>query len=95
MLQENGSLINEKEKVSEILNDFYVNIVEHTTSMSAQTYDYSNCCTIDKKIDKIIHNFREYPSILKIKEKHHDPEKFTISVAQKGNFKLLKSLNSS
>ena len=37
MLQENGSLTKEKEKVSEILNDFYVNIVEHTTGMSAQT----------------------------------------------------------
>ena len=36
MLQENGSLIKEKEKVSEVLNDFYVNIVEHTTGMVAQ-----------------------------------------------------------
>ena len=52
MLQENGSLIKEKEKVSEILNDLFVNIVEHTTGMSAQTYDYSNCCTIDKKLTK-------------------------------------------
>ena len=66
MLQENGSLI--KEKVSEILNDFYVNIVEHSTGMSAQTYDYLNCCTMDQKIDKIIHNFQEHPSMLKIKE---------------------------
>ena len=96
MLQENGSLIKEKEKVSETLNDFYVNIVEHTTGMSAQTYDYSNCCTTDKKIDKIIDNFREHPSILKIKEKHQDPKRFTMSLAQKGNiFKLLKSLDSS
>ena len=69
MLQENGSLIKEKEKVSEILNDFYVNIEEHTTGMSARTYDYSNCCTIDQKIDKISHNFPEHPSILKIKRK--------------------------
>ena len=94
MLQENGSLIIEKGKVSEILNDFYVNIAEHTTGMSAQTCDCSNRCTIDKKNDKIIHYFLEHPSILKIKERHQDPEKFAISLAQKGNiFKLLKSLN--
>ena len=31
MLQENGSLMKVKEKVSENLNDFYVNIVQHST----------------------------------------------------------------
>ena len=64
MLQEKGSLIKEKEMVSEVLNNFHINIVEHTIDMAAQTYDCSNCCTVDKKIDKNIHNFREHSSIL-------------------------------
>ena len=96
MLQENGSLRKEKEMVSEVLNNFNVNIVEHTIDMAAQTYYCSNCSTVDKKIDKIIHNFRERSSILEFKERNQDPQKFTRSLAQKGNiFKLLKSLNSS
>ena len=31
ILEENGDLVKDKEKVSEILNNFYINIVEKTT----------------------------------------------------------------
>ena len=68
MLQENGSLIIEKGKVSEILNDFYVNIAEHTTGMSAQTCDCSNRCTIDKKKTKLSIISESIPVFLKLKK---------------------------
>ena len=86
-------LIKEK-KVSEVLNNFYFPVVENTTGMAAQTYDYSNCCSIDQNVDKIIHNSESIPVFIKFKERHKE-EKFTIILAQKGNiFNLLKSLNS-
>ena len=71
ILKESDDLIIDDNKISEILNQQYVNIVEISTG-SAPTnlgdFDITNKESIIEYINKIISHFQEHPSIKIIKE---------------------------
>ena len=61
-------------KISEILNDHYINIVENTSGnlpLNLADFDLSSKESINQYIDKIISHYKEHLSILKINE-HFD-----------------------
>ena len=56
-------------KISEILDDHYINIVENTSGNSPLNlgdFDLSSKESINQYIDKIISHYKEHPSIFKI-----------------------------
>ena len=78
ILEENGNLIKDNKELSEIFNNFYVNIVESTTGKKPMASNLPSNCSHDEELDHIIRQFNNHPSILKIKEKHPCPSVFFI-----------------
>ena len=68
ILDENGELIKDNREVSEILNNFYINIVEQTTGMKPSQDSFSKTDSVDEQLDIIIEKYKAHPSILKIKD---------------------------
>ena len=68
-LKENGKMISDKKEVAEILNNYFMESVEN---LEVERYLPINNIEVDKnldEIDKIVKQFQDHPSILKIKEK--------------------------
>ena len=69
-------MISDKKEVAEILNNFYMESVEN---LEVERYLPNNNLAIDEnldKIDKIVKQFQNHPSILKINENVKIEEKF-------------------
>ena len=72
ILYENSEFISDEKDVAEVLNDFYINIVEQTTGetpVSFSAKSESNSGSDDIQI--IIDRYESHPSILQIKEQMH------------------------
>ena len=54
LLNENGELIKDNSEVSEILNDFFINIVEQTTGMKPSQDSFSKTDSVDEQLNIII-----------------------------------------
>ena len=73
ILYENSEFISDEKDVAEVLNDFYINIVEQTTGeipVSFSAKSESNSGSDDIQI--IIDRYESHPSILQIKEQMND-----------------------
>ena len=69
-----GELVNDKKKVANEFNNYFINIIENSTGKSLNTY------TIDPDkdiIDQIINSYKNHPSILLIKEKMKENPELT------------------
>ena len=76
-LNENGKIISDKKEVAELLNNYFMESVE---KLEVERYLPTNNINIDDesldKIDKIVKQFQNHPSILKINENVKIEEKF-------------------
>ena len=69
-LEENGTLVNDEKILVEIFNNYYVNIVEHTTGVAPLVLgDPSNPEMDNSSVRTIIDVYKNHPIILKIKDK--------------------------
>ena len=66
-------------EVSEILNDFYINIVEQTTGMKPSQDSFSKTDSVDEQLDIIIEKYKAHPSIQKIKDNNPFLRHFPLS----------------
>ena len=62
MLEENDHLIKDEKKISNLFNDFFVNVIELSTGKKPTTSGK------DKSLEKIISNYKDHPSIKSIEE---------------------------
>ena len=67
ILDENGDLIKDEENISEILNDFYINIVEKTTGKKPVILNSASTISADEEIDIINRKYDNHPSIRELK----------------------------
>ena len=81
ILDENGKLIRDNGEVSQILNNFYVNIIEQTTGMKPSQDSFSKTDSVDEQLDIIIEKYKEYPSIQKIKDNNPFLSHFSLPCA--------------
>ena len=94
ILDENGELVQDNREVSEILNYFYINIVEQTTGMKLSQGSFSKTDSIDEQLDIIIEKYKAHPSIQKIKDNNPFLSHFSLSCATEDMIlRILLSLN--
>ena len=94
ILEENGDLIKDKENISDILNDFYINIVEKTTGKKPLILNSASTVSADKEIDIINRKYDNHPSIRKIKEIVSQYSQFSLSYATEDTIlRILLSLD--
>ena len=94
ILDENGEIIKDNREVSEILNNFYVNIVEQTTGMKPSQGSFSKTDSVDEQLDIIIEKYKAHPSIQKIKDNNPFLSHFSLSCATEDMIlRILLSLN--
>ena len=87
MLEENDDLIKDDKKISNLFNDFFVNIIERSTGKKPAT------SSKDKSLEEIISTYKDHPSIKSIKEQLKGTG-FTMPTANEENiYKILVSLN--
>ena len=61
ILDENGELIKDNREISEILNDFFVNIVEQITGMKPSQVSFSKTDSVDEQLAIIIEKISSAP----------------------------------
>ena len=94
ILDENRELIKDNKEVSEILNDFYINIVEQTTGMKLSQDSFSKTDSVDEQLDIIIEKYKAHPNIQKIKDNNSFLSHFSLFCATEDMILLiLLSLN--
>ena len=94
-LKENGKIISDKKEVAEILNNYFMESVEN---LEVERYLPTNNITIDDqnldKIDKIVQQFQNHPSILKISENVKFENKFKFNDITEDNISsMIQSLD--
>ena len=68
ILNENGKIIDDSISVTNIMNDYFINIVEKTTDKIPRSLPCSDTDQItDSTINEIIKRYENHPSILNIK----------------------------
>ena len=75
ILEENGTIHENKQEVTEILNDYFVNIVEVATGKPPSSSQNFN------GVSAILDKHRNHPSIIKIKSSQIQHDEFTIPLA--------------
>ena len=94
ILDENGELVKDNREISEILNDFFINIVEQTTGMKPSQDSFSKTNSVDEQLDIIIEKYKAHPSIQKIKDNNPFLSQFSLSSATEDMIlRILLSLN--
>ena len=94
ILEENGDLIKNKENISDILNDFYINIVEKTTGKKPLILNSASTVSADEEIDIINRKYDNHPSIRKIKENVSPFSQFSLSYSTEDTIlRILLSLD--
>ena len=87
MLEENNDLIKDDKKISNLFNDFFVNIIERSTGKKPAT------SSKDKSLEEIISTYKDHPSIKSIKEQLKGTG-FSMPAANEENIhKILASLD--
>ena len=86
ILDENGELIKDNREVSEILNNFYVNIIEQTTGMKPSQDSFSKTDSVDEQLDIIIENIKRILASRKLKITTHFLAIFYCLVQQKTRY---------
>ena len=84
ILQEGNELISDDNKISKILNNQYINIVEISTGSPQKTLgevDVLDKQSIIEYINKIIKQYNAHPSIKIIKDNYQDTPAFKILLA--------------
>ena len=66
MIINDGELITDKKNIGNVVNDYYINILEKTTGKQCETFDLN---AEGKPVDQIIEHYKNHPSILLIKDK--------------------------
>ena len=94
ILDEICELIKDNREVSEILNNFYVNIIEQTTGMKPSQDSFSKTDSVDEPLDIIIEKYKAHPSLQKIKDDNPFLSHFVLSCATEDMIlRILLSLN--
>ena len=94
ILDENSKLIKDNREMSEILNDFYINILQQTIRMKPSQDSFSKTDSIDEQLDIIIEKYKAHPSIQKIKDNNPFLSQFSLSCATEDMIlQILLSLN--
>ena len=89
ILEENGTIHENKQEVTEILNDYFVNIVDVATGKPPFSQNFNG-------VSEILDKHTNHPSIIKIKSSQTQREEFTIPLATENDiFNILTSLNAS
>ena len=91
-LKENGKMISDKKEVAEILNNYFMESVEN---LEVERYLPKNSIVLDENlddIDKIVKQFQNHPSILKIKENVKIDKTFKFE--DTNNDKMFKKISS-
>ena len=89
-----SEIIKDNREASEILNNFYVNIVEQTTGMKPFQDSFSKTDSVDEQLYIIIENCKVHLSILKIKDNNPFLGHFSLSCATEDMIlRILLSLN--
>ena len=57
------------EENSRVLDEFYINIVEHTTGKKPPVLFHKNVSSAEEEICRLVEKYKDHPIILKIKEK--------------------------
>ena len=71
-------LVSNEETLVEIFNDFYINIIEYSCGVpSSDITDRLDTLNNNEVIDSIIHQYKNHPSIVKIKESGFVINKFS------------------
>ena len=87
MLEENEDLIKGDKKISNLFNDFFVNIIERSTGKKHTTPSK------DKSIEEIISTYKDHQSMRSIKEQLKVTS-FSMPTRNEENiYKILVSLN--
>ena len=96
ILEENGDLIKDKENISDILSDFYIDIVEKTTGKKPLILNSASTDSADEEIDIINCKYDNHQSIRKIKENVSPFSQFSLHYATEDTIlRILLSLNTS
>ena len=94
ILDENGVFIKDNRELSEILNNFYINIVDQTTGMKPSQDSFSKTDSVDEQLDIIIEKYKAHPSTQKIKDNNPFLSHFSLSCATEDMIlRILLSLN--
>ena len=89
ILEENGTFYENKQEVTEILNDYFVNIVKVATVKPPSSQNFNG-------VNEILDKHKNHPSIIKIKSSQTQHEEFTIPLATENDIcDILTSLNTS
>ena len=94
-LKENDTLVSNEEELVEIFNDFYIKIIEHSCGFpSSDITDRLDTLNNNEVIDSIIHEYKNHPSIVKIKESGFVRNKFSFKeVTEDEVYNILLSIN--
>ena len=83
-----------KENISDILNDFYINIVEKTTGKKPHILNSAPTVSADEEINIINRKYDNHPSIRKIKENVSPFSQLSLNYATKDTIlRILLSLD--
>ena len=94
MLLENNNIIKEKEQVASIFNEFFVNIVEHTTKQKPEIFQFTSNTD---KIDQIINYYKNHISYKLINERFQESgkENFELKLSNEEDIEsIILKLNS-
>lgn len=92
-LIENQKIVTES-AVAEILNDNYINIVEHTSGIKPHSIADKCNGNFEMAVDKIVQHYQNHPSIIEIKKHVNSTQDFSFeSIDSDMTLKLLKSIN--
>ena len=97
ILKENGKHISDENKLVQIFNHHYVNIVEISTGIpptSIGSHEPLDRESIQKTITTIIAHYKDHPSIKVIKDNYYHIEPFNIPLAELSDINgILKKIN--
>ena len=85
IVSDNGELINDRKKVANLFNNYFINIIENSTGKALPQFTFS---PLQETMDQIIEAYKNHPSIIMIKEKMDQSKDF------KNKFQIPKSTES-
>ena len=94
MLLENNEIIKRKEQVASIFNQFFVNIVEHTTNIKPETFQFTGN---NDSIDQIINYYKNHmsPKLIREQIQENERENFELKLCNEEEIEsIILKLNS-
>ena len=86
MLEENDDLIKDDKQISNLFNDFFVNIIERSMG--------EKLVSKDKSLEEIISTYKDHPSVKSIKEQLKGTGISMPTANEENIYKILIALNS-